>query len=211
MTIAEELYGEELHAFLLEDLTSEGLHLPILFYGSSSIRLWDSLSMDFPHKILLNRGFGGSKLVDCLEFADRLVVPYSPSAIIFYAGDNDLDQGASPQEVATLYKKFIRLIRRDVGRVPVTFMSIKPSPARFWNLKNIVEANRLVEEFTQQESGLYFIDTVPSMLDEAGNPQMDLYVDDGLHLNAKGYASWASMLLRRNEIWGSQVQQTENR
>ena len=66
----------------------------IVFVGSSSIRMWATLDRDFPGLPVLNRGFGGSEAGDVAQFADRIVVPYKPPVVVFYAGDNDLAAGA---------------------------------------------------------------------------------------------------------------------
>lgn len=198
MTPAEAFYTEELRELAAGDLRTPPPDSPVLFYGSSSIRLWDTLAEDFPEMAVLNRGFGGSTLADCVEFANVLVVPYAPRNILFYAGDNDLDQGATPQQVADSFKALVSIIRGALGDVPVTFLAIKPSPSRWSNLANIVEANRLVEEFIHQEKGLYFLDVFSAMLTSDGQPCNELFLEDGLHLNRAGYDLWTQLLLAQN-------------
>ena len=65
----------------------------VAFYGSSSIRLWDSLAEDFFDVPVINLGFGGSTLAACVHYFDRLVVPCKPGALVFYAGENDIGDG----------------------------------------------------------------------------------------------------------------------
>src|ERR1700745_4416542 len=55
---------------------------PIVFYGSSSIRRWSTLSQDIPDYTVLNCGFGGSRLTDCLYYAPRGVTPFKPAAVV---------------------------------------------------------------------------------------------------------------------------------
>lgn len=205
MTPAEEIYAEELRALAAEDLLSPPPASPVLFYGSSSIRLWETLAEDFPRMAVLNRGFGGSTLADCVEFADLLVVPYAPRTILFYAGDNDLDQGATPRQVLDRFKELVRIVRGSLGEVPVTFVAIKPSPSRWSNVAAIMETNNLVREFIGQEKGLHFIDVFPAMLTAEGEPREDLYLEDGLHLNRAGYKLWTRLLLEQDEIWGTKT------
>ncbi|REM12687.1 hypothetical protein DSI28_02855, partial [Mycobacterium tuberculosis] len=71
----------------------------IEFIGSSSIRMWESLATDFPGQPVFNRGFGGSEVRDSTWYADRIVIPYAPCKVFFYAGDNDLNSGRSPAQV----------------------------------------------------------------------------------------------------------------
>ena len=53
----------------------------ILFIGSSTIRLWKSLADDYPGLKVINRGFGGTEIVDSTHFADRLIFPHEPKQI----------------------------------------------------------------------------------------------------------------------------------
>ncbi len=105
----------------------------IVFYGSSSIRLWTTLAQDFPHLDTLNLGFGGSTLAACAWFFERLVVPNTPKAIVFYAGDNDLGDGRHPEEVCLFFCAFARKMRILLPDVPLYFLSVKISLAR-WEL-----------------------------------------------------------------------------
>jgi hypothetical protein len=71
----------------------------LIFYGSSSITLWDTLYADFKEYKPVNLGFGGSTLAACVWFFEQVVAPYNPEAIILYAGDNDLGDGRHAEEV----------------------------------------------------------------------------------------------------------------
>src|SRR3984893_12225476 len=104
---------------------------PIVFYGSSSIRLWSTLSQDLPDYAVLNCGFGGSRLTDCLYFAPRVVAPLKPSAVVIYAGDNDLATGAAPEQVFDSFRQLFFALRTTSPELPIAFVSVKPCPARF--------------------------------------------------------------------------------
>jgi hypothetical protein len=80
----------------LENRRIEFSQRPSIFYGSSSIRLWKTLSRDFIGYPVVNCGFGGSRLSDCVRYVSRLVLRLKPAAVVLYAGDNDLAQGALP-------------------------------------------------------------------------------------------------------------------
>ena len=43
----------------------------LVFIGSSTIKLWKTLAQDFPEHNVINRGFGGSEIVDSTHFAVR--------------------------------------------------------------------------------------------------------------------------------------------
>lgn len=163
---------------------------PIVFTGSSSIRLWSSLDADFPGAPVLNRGFGGSQIRDVIWYADEVAIRYRPRQVVVYAGDNDIDAARSPVQVLADFRAFVERIRRDLPEVPIAWISIKPSVARAAQLDAQREANALVRKTAAAMSQVDYIDIFTAMLDESGAPRPELFIDDGLHLNAAGYALW---------------------
>ncbi len=166
----------------------------VVFVGSSSIRLWDSMPDDFPGVATINRGFGGSRVRDSTYYADRIVTPYQPSAIVFYAGDNDLQEGRTPRQVRDDFVAFAEKVGESLPQARIGFVAIKPSPSRASLLPQIREANALVREYAQQASNVDFLDVYLPMLDAHGQPRPELFVEDRLHLNASGYAIWAGVV-----------------
>ncbi|MFX1265865.1 MAG: GDSL-type esterase/lipase family protein [Promethearchaeota archaeon] len=171
----------------------------ILFTGSSSIRYWKTLEEDMAPLSVLNRGFGGSRISDVTYYADRIVFPYKPGGIVFYAGENDISglvftKKKTPEEVANDFRSFCSKIHTKMAEVPVYFISIKPPKRRRKLWPEMQEANRLVEEICQSDSRLNYIDIVESTLDPEGNPRHDIFKWDGIHLNEKGYEIWTSIV-----------------
>jgi lysophospholipase L1-like esterase len=160
---------------------------PIVFYGSSSIRLWKSLQQDFSGYAVLNCGFGGSRLTDCVRYANRLVLPRKPSAIVIYAGDNDLATGAPPEKVFQSFRQLFAIFRTYSPSIPIAFVSVKPSPARLTFLDNILKFNRLVEEFLKTQPETEYIDVCSDMLGQDRKPIQALFVSDQIHLSPAGY------------------------
>jgi len=168
----------------------------LLFYGSSSIRLWDHLQEDFAGYQPINLGFGGSTLAACVWFFDRLVAPFHPTSIIVYAGDNDLGDGRHPEEVFIFFKQFVSQVRDHFGDIPLAFISIKPSITR-WNIVDSIRyANKIIEaEIKREANNLHFINIYTRMTDNSGYPKREFLEPDGLHINAKGYALWKEIVL----------------
>jgi lysophospholipase L1-like esterase len=167
----------------------------LLFYGSSSIRLWDSLNEDFSPYQPVNLGFGGSTLAACVWFFDRLVAPYRPKSIIVYAGDNDLGDGRHPEEVFIFFRQLVACSRERFGDIPLAFISIKPSITRWNILDSIRYANKIIEaEITKQGGNLHFINVYNKMTDNAGYPKREFLDPDGLHMSQKGYALWKEII-----------------
>jgi len=166
----------------------------IVFVGSSSIRMWQTLQNDFPGLLVLNRGFGGSELSDAVKFANRIVLPYRPKIVVLYAGDNDLNAGKTPERVFADFKEFVGIVRRDLPGTRVVFISIKPSIARITIIDKIRVANQLIRDYIATDPKLAYIDVFTPMLDASGQPRRELFLEDGLHMNAKGYAIWKDLI-----------------
>jgi lysophospholipase L1-like esterase len=162
----------------------------ILFTGSSSIRLWTNLTADFPNRVVLNRGFGGSHMSDLLHFFDRVVVPYRPKLIVVYEGDNDLASGKTVDAVVADYREFVRRVEVQLPGTPVAFLAVKHSRARLAQMEIQRELNTRLKAIATEGKGLSFVDTCTPILDRAGQPRAELFRDDGLHLNERGYLEW---------------------
>ena len=167
----------------------------LLFYGSSSIRLWETLYDDFADYKPVNLGFGGSTLAACDWFFDRLVAPFHPNSIIVYAGDNDLGDGRHPEEVFIFFQQLVARSRRQFGDIPLAYISVKPSISR-WNIVDSIRyTNKIIEEeIKRQSDNLHFINIYTRMTDNAGYPKREFLDPDGLHINEKGYALWKGII-----------------
>lgn len=165
-----------------------------MFYGGSSIRLWETLDADFPAVGAVNLGFGGSTLAACVHFFGRLVVPCSPRAMVVYAGDNDLGDGRSPTDVLDSFRELADLVSALPGGPRLSFLSIKPSPARWYLIDAIRESNRMIRSEVARRPSTFYLDIHDPMLGPDGRPRPDLYVEDGLHLSDEGYRLWKSLL-----------------
>jgi lysophospholipase L1-like esterase len=187
-------WNSDIAAFEAADRVSPPPRDAVLFIGSSSIRAWKTLSTDFPDVRTINRGFGGSELDDSTFFADRIVAPYRPRAIVVYAGDNDLQDGDSPTQVRDDFVAFVHKARSVDPHVPIAFIAIKPSMARKILLPQIREANALVRTYAATQKGVAYLDTFTPMLGRDGQPTSDWFVADGLHMNRSGYILWTGIV-----------------
>jgi lysophospholipase L1-like esterase len=177
----------------LENRRIEFSQRPIVFYGSSSIRLWKTLNQDFIGYPVVNCGFGGSRLTDCLRYVSRLVLRLKPVAVVLYAGDNDLAQGASPDQAFASFRDLYRALRSYSEQMPIGYISVKPSPARIRYLDNILRFNQMVKAFLQKQPATKYIDIYTAMLGPDQRPNPALFVQDQIHLSGLGY-----QMLRRD-------------
>jgi lysophospholipase L1-like esterase len=177
----------ELEIKALEARLSDPPPNPIVFYGSSSIRLWKTLQQDFPGYQVLNCGFGGSRLTDCVKFAPQLILRLKPAAVIIYAGDNDLAVGTPPEKVFNSFQELFRILRSDLPNVPIAFLSVKPSPARMKYFANIERFNEMVDVYLEHKPETEYIDVCSNMLGPDKQPISSLFVGDQIHLSPAGY------------------------
>ena len=187
-------WDKDIAAFEAQDRTNPPPIGAILFIGSSSIRLWKTLAEDLPDHKVINRGFGGSQIDDSIHFVDRMVVPYQPKRIVMYAGGNDINGGKTPEQVASDFKAFVAKVHAKLPDTKIAYISIAPNPARWAQVERVKGANGLIREFTTTDKRLSFIDVFPHMLGNDGMPLPDIFVDDRLHMNEKGYAIWKKVV-----------------
>ena len=186
-------FESEIAAFEAYDRQNASPRDPILFVGSSSIRMWPTAE-SFPDLPVINRGFGGSHAAEVNHYADRIVLKYAPRTIVFYAGDNDINDGKSPERVADDFREFLALVHARLPETRIVYLPIKPSVARWNKWPQMQATNALVEEFTDTDPRLIYVDTATPMLGSDGRPRSELLLGDGLHMNADGYKIWADLV-----------------
>jgi len=167
----------------------------IVFIGASSIVRWN-LPESFPElgAQAINRGFGGSLAADSTRYADRIVIPYKPRMVVFYAGDNDVEANHTPKQIADDFAAFEQKVHRALPATQIVFISIKPSIRRFPWIEQIKGANALVRQYCATHPHLTYVDIVPQMLGADGKPRKELLVADGLHMTPAGYKIWNDAL-----------------
>ena len=196
-TAPADRFEKEIAAFEAADRTQPPPKDAVLFIGSSSIRLWKSLAADFPNIAVINRGFGGSQIADSTRYADRIVIPYHPRRVVFYAGDNDLAVGKPPETLLADFEAFVTKVHSELPDVPISYISIKPSPLRWKLVDKMRKANALIEAYIKSGKNLDYIDVFTPMLGPDGQPRPELYRPDHLHMVAKGYELWTSIIAPR--------------
>jgi lysophospholipase L1-like esterase len=174
----------------------DSAHFPgtnkILFVGSSSFTNWKDVQDYFPAYPIINRGFGGSTLQDQVRYVKDVVFPYKPKQIIIYCGENDLasSDAITPKMVFNRFVYFFNLIRNKFPNVPIAYISMKPSPSRQLLMPKMREGNKLIRNYLKTKKQTAFIDVYKDMIDDEGKPIAELFGEDNLHMNKKGYTIW---------------------
>ena len=195
-SVKAQPFIDEIIAFKKNDSIAMPQKNAILFVGSSSFRMWTNVKQDFPLHSIINRGFGGSSLTDVIRYADQIIFPYQPAQILIYAGENDLASAdtVSAQMINDRFQQLFKLIRIELPDVAIAFVSIKPSPSRQHLLQKVIAANDLIKNFLTTQTKAAYIDVFSAMIDEKKNPLPDLFIEDRLHMNKKGYAIWLQII-----------------
>jgi hypothetical protein len=187
-TLEQEL-ATEIDRFVEADRMASPASCQVLFVGSSSIVKWkETLAAHMAPMPVINRGFGGSHIEHVIRWFNQIVAPYRPRAIVFYAGENDIDAGKPVERVVADFDEFMERKTQALGRTPVYFISLKPSKLRFAQFPLQSQVNEAIRARAAKRSDLHYINVVSPML-ENGRPK-DIFVSDNLHLSSQGYAIW---------------------
>jgi len=185
-------FYDDIQTFKKQDSSSFPTKQAILFIGSSSFTKWTDVQDYFPTYKIINRGFGGSELTDIIRYANEVIIPYQPKQVVIYCGENDLASSdtVTAQMVLNRFKKLFTIIRKNNPSVSVAFVSLKPSPSRRHLWPKMIQANQLIKNYLSTKKKTAFIDVYNKMFNRDGTVMQDIFIEDNLHMNAKGYAIW---------------------
>ena len=189
-------FWKEVQALKQKDSLSFPAAGQTLFIGSSSFTMWKDAQDYFPKHKILNRAFGGSTLLDMIRYRYDVLFPYQPKQIVLYCGENDFASSdtVTVAMVIERFRTFYTLMRAKYPKVPFLYVSMKPSPSRAHLLTKYREANQQIADFLKQDKKAAFADVYSKMLKEDGSPMDDIFLQDRLHMTAKGYAIWKKVL-----------------
>lgn len=188
-------FWSDIQHFKRQDSVSSPPANAILFIGSSSFTLWRDVQVYFPEYTIVNRGFGGSTLLDQIRYADKIIFPYQPKQIVIYCGENDLASSDSVTAAIAVdrFKQLFQMIR-DKTEAHVTYISMKPSPSRRHLFSKMRAANAQIRDFLGTQQNVSFVDVHSVMLNKTGEPIPELFLEDSLHMNSKGYTLWQQLI-----------------
>ena len=191
----EKPYWKEIQEFKKLDQQNGIPKKPILLVGSSSFTKWTDVNDYFPGKTIVNRAFGGSRLLDLNHYSDELLNPYKPKQILIYCGENDIAMdNPTAAEVFERFKTFFGKIRAKYPKVPIAYVSIKYSPSReqFWPI--VTEVNQMIKSYLKNQKRTDYIDITKVMNDDNGKVRTDIFLEDMLHMKPEGYQLWAEVM-----------------
>ena len=166
----------------------------VVVIGSSSIRLWTGIHNDLQPITIVSRGFGGSTMYDALYYLERIVLPYAPRSVIIYEGDNDIAYGTTPEVITEDFINIVTELKAHNAEIRIFFISIKPSLSRWTLWEKMNRTNTMIKALADNDDSIFYIDVATEMLNEKGEPNVNLFQADQLHLNANGYELWKRAL-----------------
>ena len=188
-------YQKDITNYQKENKRLKDLSCDVLFLGSSSINLWDTIYEDFAPLKLIRRSYGGATLRDMIYNYNTIAKGYTPKSILLYV-ENDLGnhkEGVNAVKCFDLFRIFIDKLKKDYPNTPLIVVSLKPSQHKADQLKDQLLVNALLEENATAQ-GYTYVDITKVMYDEAGNLRTDIFKEDNLHMNAEGYKLWTAIL-----------------
>jgi len=196
ITVFAQPFKEEIVNFKkMDSLSFPGKHL-ILFAGSSSFRKWTHVQEAFSTHPIINRGFGGSTLPDLIYYANDILFPYDARQIVIYCGENDIaaSDTVTAEIILLRVKQLFALIRTRQPKTEIDFVSIKPSPSRIQFRQTVEKSNQLIQAFIAKQPHSKYINVFDAMLNPDGSIREDIFLEDRLHMNEKGYAIWTKII-----------------
>ena len=189
-------FWDEVQALKRKDSIEQPAKGQILFIGSSSFTKWTDVQTYFPSYPILNRAFGGSTLADQIRYADDIIFKHAPKQIVLYCGENDIaySDTITVTTVVARFKILYAMIRAQYPNIPFAYVAMKPSPSRKHLLVKYIAANAAIQTFLQQGNQNAFINIYDAMLTPQGEPMPEIFIEDNLHMNAKGYAIWRKII-----------------
>ena len=166
----------------------------VVFVGSSSIRMWKDVQSYFPEYNVINNGFGGSHFSDLQIYYDELILSWKPDILFIYEGDNDIADAKKPAKVMKQAKELTTKIRKDLPETRILFISPKPSLAREKLKEKYLTFNNKLERYCNRKKQVEFVNVWTPMCDKSGTILPGLFIEDGLHMNKKGYDIWGAAI-----------------
>ena len=188
-------YQNDINKYQKENKQLSNRSCDVLFLGSSSINLWDTIYEDFAPLKLIRRSYGGATLRDMIYNYATIAKGYKPKAIVLYV-ENDLGshkEGVNAVKCFDLFRIFIAKLKKEYPNTPLFVVSLKPSQHKADQLKDQLIVNTLLEQNATEQQYTY-IDITKVMYDEEGNLRTDIFKEDNLHRNAEGDKRWTAII-----------------
>lgn len=161
-----------------------------VFTGSSSVRMWKNLQEQFPDAAIINSAFGGSTADQLLMHLNKTVLRFEPAKVFIYEGDNDINSGQEISDIMENLDELVTKIHSEYPNAIVNLIAAKPSPSRWDKKVSYLALNDLIRQYATTHDKVHIVNVWDIMLDDTGKPRADIFIEDNLHMNEKGYELW---------------------
>lgn len=153
-----------------------------------SLYLWYPTEQLAGDRFWLNQGISGDTTAGVLRRLQSFAST-RPDIIHVMVGINDLRRGATDAAVVTNLQRIMRQLRQTHPHSRILIHSLLPTRLPNIAPSRILQINQAVAHLAHQER-VDYLDVHAYFVDAGGGLRPDL-TTDGLHLNDRGYATWA--------------------
>lgn len=167
----------------------------VVFFGDSITQGWGTdFRKAFEGMKLANRGIGGDTTRGMLLRLKEDVLALNPKAVVLLMGTNDIEVEVPVDAIGRNFQKIVAALKAHDPKMPVIVCRIFPSSATKKRPKEtILAVNELFAAAVKGDPQFTVLDTYALFANAEGDALPALF-PDLLHLNAAGYAKWASAL-----------------
>jgi lysophospholipase L1-like esterase len=167
----------------------------VVFLGDSITQGWGAdFKKTFDGMKLANRGIGGDTTRGMLLRLQEDVLALNPKAVVLLMGTNDIEIEVPAEAIGRNFQKIVAALKAHNPNMPVIVCRIFPSSATKKRPKEtILAVNEQMAAGVKGDSQFTVVDTYALFANAEGDALPALF-PDLLHLNASGYAKWASAL-----------------
>ena len=175
----------------------------IMMAGSSSMEFWTNYKEAMNPIVTYNHGIGGTTITQWTnQLTERLVVPYSPKAVVYYVGVNDIINSNDTGDKAG--KNLAALFERTHEFLPNTkifYVLINSLPGYMRCQEDFDLANDMALDFAATHDYVSCINAGKDLLKPTGKPNAAYFRADGLHMSNYGYILWGEAIRQAIIDW----------
>lgn len=167
----------------------------VVFLGDSITQGWgDDFSSHFPGMKIANRGISGDTTRGMLIRLEQDVLALHPTGVVLLLGTNDLEEHATPEEIAGNLQLIIAALKAHDAKLPIVLCQVFPSSANARRpAEKIRKINELYAAAVKGDAQVTLLETWTLFANEQGDAKAAEF-PDLLHPNELGYAKWAAAL-----------------
>ena len=163
----------------------------LVFIGDS-LTEWYNWKVRFPSFRVMNLGISGETVEELLVRRDHIRERIKDPDIIFLmTGINNIL--SERYDIIIPYRELVRNLTTWYKGATVVVQSLLPVDMPWINNDTIRTISYSLSHIATEHDAEY-LDVYRHFVDENGKPRPGLLSDDGVHLAAKGYAVWATVV-----------------